>query len=664
MTELGLACVGPKPAGDRKVLEKGLMSKTWLTAIVVAGLALVLCTSALAQPVPAPAAEVADDDAVPVAKAPAPAEKDSSEAKPSAKPEREGLADHQQQVAERFRELERLLLRMAELTAPTDPRRAALLRQAVAQSKQRDIDHQFEQLVELLKQERLAVVVKGQSEVQQDLARLLELLMSEDRTKRIESEKEQVREYLKRVNKIIKEQKGIQGETGRGGDPRKLADQQSDLSDKTGELAKDLDDDPSKQAQAHDKPQEDPQPQEDRQKKPKDDDSKEGEQKKPGDKGQAEDKDQPEDQGKPDDKSKDGGPGAKPGEKDNEKSKPKPKPPGDQPDSEQPQGQKDDQEKKQRQKPQDSPPGDQRDKDSKDQDQPSQGKPADQPPGGDVSPPSDEPPASESPAQKRLEQAQQRMKEAQQKLEEAKRSDAQEKQAEAIKELEQAKADLEEILRQLREEEVSRTLAMLEGRFRKMLDQQVEVYEGTKRLDKVPQPERDRDDEIEAGRLSGKERQIATEADKALEVLREEGSAVSFPEAVIEMRDDMESVIKRLAEAKVGELTQGIEKDIIAALEEMIAALQKAQKEMENKDKQGEPQQGGQEESPLVDTLSELKMIRALQMRVNTRTERYAALSKNEQTDTPELLEALKRLAEREERIHKVTRDIVLGRNR
>jgi hypothetical protein len=51
-------------------------------------------------------------------------------------------------------------------------------------------------------------------------------------------------------------------------------------------------------------------------------------------------------------------------------------------------------------------------------------------------------------------------------------------------------------------------------------------------------------------------------------------------------------------------------------------------------------------------------------MRVNTRTERYAALSKTEQTDTPELLEALKRLAEREERIHKVTRDIVLGRNR
>ena len=78
------------------------------------------------------------------------------------------------------------------------------------------------------------------------------------------------------------------------------------------------------------------------------------------------------------------------------------------------------------------------------------------------------------------------MQEAQKKLDEAKRDDAVEKQAEASKELEQAKADLEEILRQLREEEMARTLAMLEARFRKMLDQQIEVYEGTKRLDKWP----------------------------------------------------------------------------------------------------------------------------------------------------------------------------------
>jgi hypothetical protein len=65
----------------------------------------------------------------------------------------------------------------------------------------------------------------------------------------------------------------------------------------------------------------------------------------------------------------------------------------------------------------------------------------------------------------------------------------------------------------------------------------------------------------------------------------------------------------------------------------------------------------------LVDTLAELRMIRALQMRVNVRTERYAQMTKTEQADKPDLLEALKRLAEREARIHQVTRDIVVGRN-
>ena len=85
---------------------------------------------------------------------------------------------------------------------------------------------------------------------------------------------------------------------------------------------------------------------------------------------------------------------------------------------------------------------------------------------------------------------------------------------------------------------------------------------------------------------------------------------------------------------------------------------------MENQQKQqAQPNQGAPGEPPLVDTLAELRMIRALQMRVNNRTQTYSKLIKTEQADTPELLDALKKLAEREERIHAVTRDIVVGRN-
>jgi tetratricopeptide (TPR) repeat protein len=244
------------------------------------------------------------------------------------------------------------------------------------------------------------------------------------------------------------------------------------------------------------------------------------------------------------------------------------------------------------------------------------------------------------------------MQEARQKLEEAERQGAAEKQEQALRELEEAKADLERILRQLREEEMERTLALLEARFRKMLEAQLEVYEGTLRLDRVSEDARDHDDEIEAGRLSRLEEAIVREADKALEILLAEGTSVAFPEAVSQMVD-------------VGTVTQGIEEDIIAQLEESIEALQKALEELEkNKTPPGQPAPPGEPQDPaLVDMLEEVKMIRALQMRINRRTQRYTEMIGESGTEDADLLAALHQLAERQERVYEATRDLHLGKN-
>jgi hypothetical protein len=257
------------------------------------------------------------------------------------------------------------------------------------------------------------------------------------------------------------------------------------------------------------------------------------------------------------------------------------------------------------------------------------------------------------------------MRKAQKRLEEAKRKDAAEEQAKAVEELKVAKAELEKILRQMREEEVERVLAQLEGRFRHMLALQIEVYEGTVRVDKIPPTDRGHDEEVECGRLGRNESAIVVEADRALNLLHEEGSAVAFPEAVDEMRDDMQQVADRLAALKVEPITQGVEQDIIAALQETILALQKAQKDHKAKKGKSGKGGGGQQEDPLVDQIAELKMIRALQVRVNTRTKRYSKLLEGdaEQADRPDLIEALKHLSEREDRIHEVTHDIVVGKN-
>jgi len=264
------------------------------------------------------------------------------------------------------------------------------------------------------------------------------------------------------------------------------------------------------------------------------------------------------------------------------------------------------------------------------------------------------------------------MRQAREQLEQAQREAAIEQQEAAQQLLEQAKAELEEILRQLREEEIERVLAMLEGRFRRMLEMELRVQAETVRLSKTPAARRTRQFSIKVGTLRLDQWKIVLEVDKALTLLREEGSSVAFPEAVVQLRADMESVADLLADEKVGGITQAIEADIISALEEMIAALQKAQQDAEQRRNQPSPPPGGMvdpSDQPLVDSIAELKMIRALQMRVNTRTVRFANMLADVddpvgQATDDDLVRALRDLSVRQQRIHKVTRDIVLGKNK
>ena len=71
-------------------------------------------------------------------------------------------------------------------------RRAALLKKAVAQSKDQLINVRFEQLVELLGKDQLSRAIDNQAELNQDLRTLLDLLMSENRAKQAELEKARV----------------------------------------------------------------------------------------------------------------------------------------------------------------------------------------------------------------------------------------------------------------------------------------------------------------------------------------------------------------------------------------------------------------------------------------------------------------------------------------
>jgi hypothetical protein len=140
---------------------------------------------------------------------------------------------------------------------------------------------------------------------------------------------------------------------------------------------------------------------------------------------------------------------------------------------------------------------------------------------------------------------------------------------------------------------------------------------------------------------------------------------MAFPETVGLMHEDMLEVAERLNQGQVAELTQGLERDIIESLEEMIAALDKAIKDLEKKKTPPgqQPPAGQQGDPPLVDKIAELKMIRALQMRINRRTLRYDQLMQDEPTEAPKLRDDLLELAERQQRVYQATHDLAQGVN-
>jgi len=288
---------------------------------------------------------------------------------------------------------------------------------------------------------------------------------------------------------------------------------------------------------------------------------------------------------------------------------------------------------------------------------PKEGDPSNQPP---------MPPQEQS--RKQVQDAIENQRKAEEKVQKDDRKGASNEQDDAIKKLEEARKEIERRLKQLREEEMERLLANLENRCSRMLALQIEVYEGTKRLyasiGQLPEKKATRSEDLKSGELSAKEGQIVFEANKAIQLLQEEGSAVAFPLVLEDVRDQMRVVQTRLFKTDVAQFTQSIEEDIITSLKEMIAALKKAQQDMKDRKDQPPPPPGGQPPpSKLIDTLAELKMIRSLQVQINSRTKAYAAQYPGEQADAADICKELQGLANRQEKVYKVTKDIATGKN-
>ncbi|MEX2286911.1 MAG: hypothetical protein WD648_07470 [Planctomycetaceae bacterium] len=573
----------------------------------------------------------------------------------AAAPSEPSLAIRQDAVATRYRQFEKMLQQMAEYLRKTDPERANLLYRAINQSSETRIGQQLEAIIALLKDEnaQLGDAVEKQEDAAAYLLALLKLLQSEDRKAELDKERERINDLLKDLGKLTSKEKELRARTERHGDPDRLTDDQQKIAKQAKELENKIDrQDAERQGQ----------PGEGKPGKGKPGEGKPGEGK-PGE-------EKPEEA-----KPGEGKPGeAKPGEEKTEDGKPAEAKPGEsKPGEAKPGEAKPGESKPGEGKPGESKPGEAKPGEAKPgEGKPGEGKPGEGKPGEGQSGEgeSEEQKSADSkrqrtPGREEIEQARKEMEQAIEKLKSKQHDQASGHQDEALRKLIEAKEKLEEILRQLREEERELLLAALEARFQKMLAMQVLVNASTVDLDKTPKGEWNTRHFGRSTELAGQEDDIGLEADKALTLLKEEGSSVAFPEAVVQIREDMRTVARRLERSEVAQLTQDIENDIVESLKEMIEALQKEMEKLKEKQQQeGKPQQGEPQDPSLVDDLAELKMLRSLQFRINRRTQRLGGLTRGEQATDPDVVTQLQQLAARQAKVQEATYDLATGKNR
>lgn len=541
-------------------------------------------------------------------------------------------------IAARYRQLEDLLLRIAQRMErsgnPETSKKARVIQRALKEARDKAIAVNLTQLAESLKKPGLAELKKAVEQggaLRGDLEQLLLALLADDENN--QDKIKQLQELIKQLDAAIRAQKIANAKNQNPSVDKEDAAKAQDIAKLQTEaiLAK------LKQQQGEKKPAG---KESDQEGKGKEQEGKEGE---PKD-GKGKEKDSG-NKGSPKDQKS-------PEKKDPAEQQPKPgKDQGGDPKDSDAKG-----------KPK---PSDQQPKPSQ-QGQPSDGQEG-EPKDGQPSPPPGEQPDEQQQSRQRIKDANDHQKKASDKIKEDKRTDASPEQDEATRKLEEARKRLEEILKQMREEEVERVLADLQKRCEAMLQMQEIVYDNTKRLfgkiQSLPGHKALREEELASRRLGDEEDKIGLEADKAIAIIEAEGSAVAFLETFRQVRGDVTHVSRRLSRVNPGPETQLIEEDIIATLKDMIEALKKQQKEQRDKKDQQQQQNGEPPPQSLIDKLAELRMIKALQLRVYHRTKAWGQRYAGEQAQDPEILSELRDLSQRQLKIHQITDNLAKGKN-
>ncbi|MDR2440225.1 MAG: hypothetical protein LBE12_12775 [Planctomycetaceae bacterium] len=518
------------------------------------------------------------------------------------------LSEKQRSVADRYVQLEQVLLRMSEASAASNPHRSALLKKVLFASKDKLLTLRLKNIADILERRQLTEAVTGQETIEQDLLELLRLLENENREQRRTAEKEKIKEILRDLEEIIHQEKSLKSKIVQKENENLLLfeKEQKKIRLQTQTL--------------HDQITENEHP-----------NTTQSEKTTPEEKNEHE-------------------------INDNEKANPN-----------------SDQQSKIQSANQDKNNQDKNNQDKNNQDENNQDKNDHNKNDNDnqntVQP-------TGSPTQQAMQKALHRMSQAEKQLQQAEKNGAIEEQEEAIAELQRVKAELEKILRQLREEELLQTLERLEARFKRMLRVEQSIRLQTEKIGieaKNTEESALRPIQIQSSQIGSDQQSVIEDADAALVLLREDGTAQAMVESLLQARYDMTEVKSRLDKTELDSVTLDIEDSVISVLQEMLDAVELAIKEAEKR-KEEEQQQSpnttgdNNSEEPLIQLLSELKMIRSMQQRVNERTKRYEKMIdqlRNEpNADYSTLRKNVEELTRQQNRISRILHDLKIGKTK
>ncbi|MBI5866201.1 MAG: hypothetical protein HZB38_17160 [Planctomycetes bacterium] len=256
------------------------------------------------------------------------------------------------------------------------------------------------------------------------------------------------------------------------------------------------------------------------------------------------------------------------------------------------------------------------------------------------------------PGAEEAQQADEQMRHSADALGDDKPKQAAENQEKAIQKLQEALDELDDALRQVRKEEMDDTLAAIEGRLRDLLAQEKQVREAIRPLEAKSAADFTRADQSQLIDAAAAQKKAAADADMTLRILIDEGTTIAAPELMKQYAGDIAVVASMLEKTEPTAPAAVILDDVIASLEELLAAVERRRDEtrdqQDNPDgQQPQPNDGPQ---PLLPNSAELKLLRAAQVRVNERMP--AAADSAEASAATEF----QRLAKRQTELSELTR--------